>query len=77
MSGMDKMALWKEQDPGRIGDVLVAVSLGHIYAVKTQWELNTLLHHVGPRRLSVPQASCQHVAGYRHHPPLPNQFPQV
>ena len=28
MSRMDKMALWKEQDPGRIGDVLVAVSLG-------------------------------------------------
>jgi len=27
-SGMDKMALWKDQDPGRIGDIIAVVSLG-------------------------------------------------
>ena len=57
MSGMDKMALWKDQDPVWVGDVLAVVSLSSHLHGGTQLELNTLLHHVGPRRLPIPQAS--------------------
>ena len=75
MAGMDKMALWKEQSPEHISDIMAAVSLGTYISIAATHFL--LLHHAGPGSISISQASRQYMAGYRHHPPLPFQPPQI